>query len=828
MGAQTRTPWGVWLLVVGIVCLATSSVQADILKFKMTNDTLPVLPGFKRVTEKTEYTPELGYGWTRGNRVRWRKLNYGQSWQQIVITGTFPDVITGSWVAPGRCTYRTGGEEPFDFQDEAEFRVDVPPGEYVAHMILGDYYYRLGLVKNLAKPYAVAVNGVKQVDVRFTDEQIADIFFEHEYTEYDPRISYWRRFAKPHFDRTTHQLPVESDGSLRITIRGLPITMLAIWPKAETAAAEAWLAELDKIREQSCELREIKRKEAEEIESFTPTQAQQKQGYVVFAHDVMEEIYPETTPTAKAIESDIKLFAARGEFESATFGIYPLRQINDLRVTVGELKNENGDTFPHDRIDVRFVKYMREPANQHWDYKPPAGTGLAYVVRPVALVAWEKITVLDGVTRQCWLRFDVPKDQPAGDYTGAVTITPSNAPPTKRKLQLKVLPIRLRTLSEDDRYIDLSISYIYLRHPHIWPGTDEKEMSKKLMKAWTDYGFNMVQAGFGLLTDHLKWVDGKAELDFTLMEEWLKGWTEAGVTPKAVQFSDALHTLALHFTKSKKGFHWYGHTVDELKTLFPENYDEAYVAAARAIDEEFKKRGWPMPVFYEGGEGGGHESGRYYETRLFGLCHKAGVRSSISLSGDMAYFKEIVPLVWAPYDYYFNLEKYEWMKERNINMFFKAYFHRFERGHFCWRINAKGHHAETFCYGSWWDPYNSFSSGEGSYGVAMPSRDNEGINPKVWAERHVREGHDDARYLFDLEWLIREANKRGKKEVVEAAAEARKTLDRIAEAVNPDLDYYRQTGNYPSPKVYQRIRWRVAREIMNLQDVLKRAGIELE
>jgi hypothetical protein len=295
-----------------------------------------------------------------------------------------------------------------------------------------------------------------------------------------------------------------------------------------------------------------------------------------------------------------------------------------------------------------------------------------------------------------------------------------------------------------------------------------------------------------------------------------------------VQFSNTLHTLTLHLIKSKKGFHWYGHTADELKALFPEDYDEAYVAAARTIDEEFRKRGWPAPVFYEGGEGGGYESGRYYEKRLFGLCRKAGVRGSVSLSGDMAYFREIVPLVWAAYDYYYNLEKYEWMQERGFNIFFKAYFHRFERGLFTWRINAKGHHAETFCYGSWWDPYNSFSSGEGSYGVAMPSRDNEGINPKVWAERHVREGHDDARYLFHLEWLIAKANKSGNKQALTAAGKARKVLDRIAETVDPNLDYYRQTGNYPSKRVYQRIRWRIAREIVEVQDALTRAGVALE
>lgn len=97
-------------------------------------------------------------------------------------------------------------------------------------------------------------------------------------------------------------------------------------------------------------------------------------------------------------------------------------------------------------------------------------------------------------------------------------------------------------------------------------------------------------------------------------------------------------------------------------------------------------------------------------------------------------------------------------------------------------------------------------------------------NPMPTAERHVREGHDDARFLFHLEWLIREALKTDKKEVLESAKQARTTLDQIADMINPDLEYYRHAGGYPSNSAYQRIRWRVAREIIRLQDTLARSG----
>ncbi len=815
------TAWVVGLLAAGLA-------QAEILKFKMTDKSLPLPPGFQRVTADTEYTKDLGYGWTRGNRVEWRKLDFGMSYGLVVITGTFPDIVTGSWVAPGRCVWNRSGGEAFDFQDEAEFRVDAPAGKYVAYAILGDYYYTYGRVANLAKPFSVAVNGKTLVDVKRTEKEIADIYYSNEYKDYDPRISYWRRYVKEHYDRTTYRLPVESDGSLRFTFRGIPVTMIAIWPEAEEAAARTWVAELERVREGSCQLKEFPRPP---VKPFAASADQAKQGYLLFTADIMENVYPDTVPDAAALDSEVALFAAKGQRESATFGLYPLKQLEDVQVKVGALKNEAGQLFPPEKIDVRFVKYLEmygSYSNVGWDYSADIAnrSSLGYVVSPMALVAWKKINVYEGVTRQCWLRFDVPADLPTGTYTGEVTVAPANAPAATKKLRLRVLPFRLRTLTEDDRYIDLTISYIYPRHPNIWPGTDEKEMSRKIMKAWADYGFNLGPCGFGFVD--AKQVDGKVQVDLSQVGEWLKGWSDAGVTLKGVVFTDALNYLTCRLAGAPGPVRFFGASLEECKKAFPQGYDDLFVSLAQGIDKEFARRGWPTVIFFEGGEGGGHESGRYYETRVHTLCHQAGVKNSLALSGDINYFKEITPLVWAPYDYYFNQEKFEWLKDHKANIFYMATFNRFERGLYFWRINAKGHHAETFCLPGLGDPYNPFTGTEWAGGIVLPSRDNDGVNPMLVAERHVREGHDDARYLFQLDWLIGEALKTGEPEVVASAEQARSTLGQISDTINPDLQYYRRSGGYPSNSVYPKLRWRVAREIMKLQDVLKANGCSVE
>ena len=787
--------------------LLCAPLSAELLRFKMTNETRPLPPGFVRVTPHTAYTKARGHGWTRGERVEWRKLRFGIGPGGKVLTGTFPDAIVGDWVAPGKCVHKSYAGKQYDFRGEIELRVDLPPGKYTTYLILGDNSYLHGYVQYLRQPFGVSINGQERVSVSLTDEQIAEIFFRYEYVEYDPSVSYWQRYVKPRCERTTYKLDAVSDGSIRIAVRNTPIAMLAIWPQSENGAAEQWLRELEVLREESCELAEAERPD---VPPFASSPEQRQQGYVVFVGDVMEDITPYTVPDTRSVEKDLKLFAAANEYESATFGIYPLKQLNGVRVRVSDLTNEEGTIFPNRNIDVRFAKYVE----QHAEGAP----GLRYVLKPALLVAWDAITVHEGVTRQCWLTFHVPEDTPPGTYRGTVTVTPANAPSTTKNVLLKVLPFRLRTLAGDDRLVDLTISYIYPRHRLIWPSTPEAEMSRKLMSVWGSYGFNLAQTDFSVIRKRdVKLIDGEVKVDLDHCGEWLKGWEAAGVEVEAVVFSNWLNS----YTQSliKKRAPGYRTTKNEVK-VFPKEYDPVFMKLAQAVARGFRERGWPAPVFYEGGEGGGYVEGRYFEKHVHGLCRKAGVLNSLSLSGSMDYFREIVPLVWAPFDYHFSLEKYEWMKERNLGIFYKAKFNRFERGLFFWRIDAKGHHAETFCTSGFGDPYDAFHGTYGSAGLAGPSRDHHGINPRPVLERHVREGHDDARYLFHLEWLIRRANGTKNAEVQAAADRAKQVLDRIRDTINPDLEYYRSVGGYPSNSVYQKIRWRVAREIMRLGQAL--------
>ena len=803
-----------------VFCISQSAIALEkkgIIKFKMTNDKLPVPEGFIRVTDKSDYSEKDGFGWTGGKRVAWKKLMSGYYWApNVIMTGTFPDIITGSWVAPGQIISENSSHASFDFKGEIEFKIDLPAGNYFVYVMLGDYYYKHGYFDYLKTSYSVSINGKKEVESKLTDKEAEDIFYNHEFEDYNPQIAYWERYVKPRFERTTHLIKASSDGSIRIKVKDMPVDMIAIWPEADKAQGEVWIKQLDKLREASCECR-LKEYEKEKLQKafFSPSPEQENKGFVVFANDNwMNEIYPYTRPEQKAISSDIKLFAAPGEIEPVTFGIYPLRDIPNLKIEVSDLKDTQQNIIPSANVDVRVVKYLEFPELSTGEfYMIKGATELGYIVKPWILSGKNSMTLYKNITRECWLRITVPENAKPGIYEGNVTVSSSSGKTETRKIMLKVLSFRLKSFSELDKYVDLTISPVYPPHPKMFPGLNKGKAV--LVKDWLSYGFNVAPLSYSALEQY--WLarnieDARSKTDFKALEECVNDWKNAGQI-KAFFITNFLRKTAAHFMGKTLPSYRPANEVKE----FPKDFDDVYIELARLIDNKFKKERWPDIIFDEGGEGGGYVEGRYFELYVHNLLHKAGIKNKLALSGTFDYFKEIVPLVWSPDDYYFNLEHYDWMKKNNVNIFYLAGFNRFERGLYFWRIGAKGHHNEGYiAFGG--EPYNFFDSPWSDYGIVYPSRFGSGINPSIPSE-YVREGHDDARYLFQLQELIKEAEGNNNESVMKAVVSAGRLMGKLKKTINPDLEQARKMG-YPSNDVYEKIRWSVAKEIEKLGKTL--------
>lgn len=169
-------------------------------------------------------------------------------------------------------------------------------------------------------------------------------------------------------------------------------------------------------------------------------------------HSLMKLLRDEayTDPPSKTV----CFSAARGEYESVQLFVIPLgRILENLTVDVSPLEGPRGHAIPTDAIEVRWNDFVEtRPPRYPIDY-----TGwTADPLLPINAV--ERTVPAQALYQPIWLTVHVPRDIPAGMYTGTAHVRADKCPSWPVRLRLRVydfdLPVRpaLRTafwLNED-------------------------------------------------------------------------------------------------------------------------------------------------------------------------------------------------------------------------------------------------------------------------------------------------------------------------------------------------------------------------------------------
>jgi len=95
----------------------------------------------------------------------------------------------------------------------------------------------------------------------------------------------------------------------------------------------------------------------------TPTAEQQEAGYVLFAPHWMRKVFGNSVPLEGEVAA-LTALAAPGEYEPMTLAIYPLRDLGECALTVGELIGPDGAVLPVDAIEVRTVRLWAQIPGQ--------------------------------------------------------------------------------------------------------------------------------------------------------------------------------------------------------------------------------------------------------------------------------------------------------------------------------------------------------------------------------------------------------------------------------------------------------------------------------
>ncbi|NLO05395.1 MAG: hypothetical protein GX131_06145 [candidate division WS1 bacterium] len=210
-------------------------------------------------------------------------------------------------------------------------------------------------------------------------------------------------------------------------------------------------------------------------------QAQQR-GEMVAAFAVPAITNARIIPTEAVVPGEpgapLQIAAARGEYESASFVVMPMADVEDLLVRAADLTGDDG-TIPAANIDVKAVKVWYQAGRTITDLRnkqltpellvndpdlvrvnyeeeqnylrstAPDGTESYVLASGPTSEALEGVRPIDADTlqpmdlpalrlQQYWVTVLVPEDAVAGDYAGDLTISSSGNPDVTVPLQLSV------------------------------------------------------------------------------------------------------------------------------------------------------------------------------------------------------------------------------------------------------------------------------------------------------------------------------------------------------------------------------------------------------
>jgi hypothetical protein len=172
----------------------------------------------------------------------------------------------------------------------------------------------------------------------------------------------------------------------------------------------------------------------EGLPTLTPTEDEKRRGFVVFALDPMAPAQSGTAPSAAMRTELVRCFAARGQYEPLTFGVWSLEDLAHVTVRLGQLRGEDGAVIPADHVEVRVARPVREivDAGAHtWRW------------RPFLLERRLEFPVPASTAAQVWLTVKVPQEAKPGVYAGIARLNAARRPEASVKLTLRVLPFAL-------------------------------------------------------------------------------------------------------------------------------------------------------------------------------------------------------------------------------------------------------------------------------------------------------------------------------------------------------------------------------------------------
>ena len=769
-----------------LVCLALLAargvVAGEVFRFDMGTEQSELRPGFTRVTARSVYDKQAGYGWKSSEGLEEHHKHYDRQWEYDASRGReqpspiYTNQITCDCVWSRRPN---------------SLLIDVSPGEYTVWILSG-------LSAGSARDYHqfdVSIGGGKS-EARATVRIPGPYIFE-------------RRLLRA------------TAGGSRISIDLAPRTdwllaSVVVFPSAEEASVRAdFLDVLEKeitflppdVAEKWQESKVVDDRPMPEL-----SEADRRRGYAIFARHWSEVVYPNTVPRAEELDPQLAIFASLGEYEPVTFTVLPLKGLPAARVIAGDL--HCGDAvIPSANIEVRSVRNVL--------VRPNYSTYFSYHEAPDVLEARESVEIALGRNQRFWITVKVPEDAAPGVYNGKLTFQSAAAEPADVNLRVRVLPIRLKKNPQH-------IYGMYYRDPlsNVGEGNSPEANAYFAQKAeWERQ--DMVAHG---MNSHISQVSG-------LERDERGNWAMDGAETERRIALDRKYGLAgKPLVVSFPVGSWYARLVDKqglgshlrlVRDDVPQSFYDEVTKMVQAIEREKTKYDWPEFLYYPIDEPSTEEkSVRFMAGVLKAIKQVPGVRTYVTADPSHEQFEPMWPYVdvWCCQPFVFGYEKIRGLsREKNIEFW-------------CYpnHISGENDHTPirgarmTWGFGFWksgfrtlipWiyqsssgDPWN-YLDGTSMDFFNRSTPEGQPIPVAMWEA--YREGIDDGRYLHTLERLIAESANHGGR-AAGLAAKAKEELDFIWNSIEVQ-EKYKYDGLWSGPD-FDAYRWLLASKILELQE----------
>lgn len=350
--------------------------------------------GFTEVTPEAAYKAETGYGFVNGAPPYARHRAHPA------------DELVGDWISGENFT----------------FRVDLPNGEYAGFVLMEDPG-EWELYQNFTHR-SLSVNGKPVVDEKQSGAEFLDRYFHFAQTEDRPGDDIWARYVAWRYPLRPIAFTV-TEGKAEFNLRSNgqyagTWNALAVWPAAEAEKAKGFLADLEQRRRKSMAGSWTEKLPAKQTAAAAPTATETAAGYRLFQRPLSVDVnYYDQPQAGEALPERLEYFAARGERVPIQFALAAIEDLKGLTLTAGEFKSTAGQTLPATAVQCGFVS---------WKFKRLGFGGqgqygvVPFVIQPFGPSA-PSTAAAAGSARQFWTTIAVPVDQPAGDYTGTLTLT---------------------------------------------------------------------------------------------------------------------------------------------------------------------------------------------------------------------------------------------------------------------------------------------------------------------------------------------------------------------------------------------------------------------